>query len=119
MANIRLIQRRIRGVQSTAKITRAMEMIATSKMRRAQERGLAGRAYSEKIQQVLSDLAALPQAGGVLHPLLQRRPDAFLHPPSAHCTFSDAARRRMKARAWRRKFRRLLDQIRVDQDSLA
>jgi F-type H+-transporting ATPase subunit gamma len=51
-----------------------MEMIATSKMRRAQERGLAGRPYSEKIRQVLADLAALPMEGGALHPLLQRRP---------------------------------------------
>jgi len=50
-----------------------MEMIATSKMRRAQERGLAGRPYSEKIRQVIADLAALPQSGA-LHPLLQRRP---------------------------------------------
>jgi len=74
LANIRLIRRRIRGVQSIAKITKAMEMIATSKMRRAQERGLAGRPYSEKIQQVIADLAALPQAERVLHPLLQRRP---------------------------------------------
>ncbi len=76
MANIRLIRRRIRGVQSTAKITKAMEMIATSKMRRAQERGLAGRPYSEKIQQVIADLAALPETGRALHPLLQRRPVA-------------------------------------------
>ena len=73
MANIRLIRRRIKGTQSTAKITRAMEMIATSKMRRAQERGLAGRPYAEKIHQVLADLAALPTEGGALHPLLQRR----------------------------------------------
>ncbi len=73
MANIRLIRRRVRGIQSTAKITRAMEMIATSKMRRAQERGLAGRPYSEKIHQVLADLAALPQEGEAPHPLLQRR----------------------------------------------
>ncbi len=73
MANIRLIRRRIRGVQSTAKITRAMEMIATLKMRRAQERGLAGRPYAEKIHQVIADLAALPQEEGALHPLLQRR----------------------------------------------
>ena len=73
MADIRLIRRRIRGVQSTAKITRAMEMIATLKMRRAQERGLAGRPYADKILQVISDLAALPQEEGVLHPLLQRR----------------------------------------------
>jgi len=76
LANIRLIRRRIKGVQSTAKITRAMEMIATSKMRRAQERGLAGRPYSDKISQVLADLAALPREGAVLHPLLQRRPVA-------------------------------------------
>jgi F-type H+-transporting ATPase subunit gamma len=74
MANIRQIRRRIRGVQSTAKITRAMEMIATSKMRRAQEAGIAGRPYDEKIRQVISDLAALTQSGGALHPLLQRRP---------------------------------------------
>ncbi len=51
-----------------------MEMIATSKMRRAQERGLAGRPYSEKIHQVIADLAALPQTDIALHPLLQRRP---------------------------------------------
>lgn len=74
MANIRLIGRRIRSVQSTAKITKAMEMVATSKMRRAQERDLAGRPYAEKIRQVLSDLVA--QEGGAahsLHPLLDRR----------------------------------------------
>ena len=74
MANIRLIRNRIRSIQSTAKITRAMEMIATLNMRRAQERGLAGRPYSEKIHQVLADLAALPLEGRPLHPLLQRRP---------------------------------------------
>ncbi len=74
MADIRLIRRRIRGIKGISKITRAMEMIATSKMRRAQERGLAGRPYSEKIQQVLADLAALSQDGDSLHPLLQRRP---------------------------------------------
>jgi F-type H+-transporting ATPase subunit gamma len=51
-----------------------MEMIATSKMRRAQERGLAGRPYSEKIRQVISALAALPEADKALHPLLERRP---------------------------------------------
>jgi len=73
LANIRLIRRRIRGIKSTAKITKAMEMIATSKMRRAQERGLAGRPYAEKIYQVIADLAALPEMGRVLHPLLQRR----------------------------------------------
>lgn len=73
MAEIRLIRRRIQSVKSIAKITRAMEMVATSKMRRAQERGLAGRPYSNKICQVIADLAAMPQTESVLHPLLQRR----------------------------------------------
>jgi len=51
-----------------------MEMIATLKMRRAQERGLAGRPYAEKIQQVLADLAAVSPGGDLVPPLLQRRP---------------------------------------------
>ena len=72
MANIRLIRRRIRGVQSISKITRAMEMIATSKMRRAQEAGTAGRPYDQKIRQVIADLAAIPHTGES-HPLLRRR----------------------------------------------
>ncbi|MFH0942209.1 MAG: ATP synthase F1 subunit gamma [Chloroflexota bacterium] len=74
MANVRTIRRQIRGVQNIAKITRAMEMIATSKMRRAQEAGLAGRPYAELITRVLADLAGLEESGRELHPLLQRRP---------------------------------------------
>jgi F-type H+-transporting ATPase subunit gamma len=73
MSNTRMIRGRIRGVQNTAKITRAMEMIASSKMRKAQERGLAGRPYSDKIKQVIADLAALPSGNEGLHPLLQQR----------------------------------------------
>ena len=73
MADIRAIRTRIKGVQSIAKITRAMEMIATSKMRRAQERGLAGRPYSEKIRQVIADLASLSGDTETVHPLLQKR----------------------------------------------
>jgi F-type H+-transporting ATPase subunit gamma len=73
MADIRKVRRRIRGVQNIAKITRAMEMIAASKMRKAQDRGLCGRPYSEKIQQVIADLAALPEMT-LQHPLLQNRP---------------------------------------------
>ncbi|MFC1903603.1 ATP synthase F1 subunit gamma [Chloroflexota bacterium] len=74
MANIRAIRRRIKGIQSTSKITRAMEMVAASKMKRAQERGLAGRPYAEKIQQVIANLAALPETDRAFHPLLQVRP---------------------------------------------
>jgi F0F1-type ATP synthase gamma subunit len=46
MPDIRKVRRRIRGVRNISKITRAMEMIAASKMRKAQERGLQGRPYS-------------------------------------------------------------------------
>ncbi len=73
MPSVRAIRRRIRGVQNTAKITKAMEMVAASKMKRAQERGLQGRPYAEKIQQVIADLAALPEAVKKLPLLLQRR----------------------------------------------
>jgi len=74
MPTIREIRRRIRSVQSTAKITRAMEMIAASKMRRAQERNIAGRPYANLMRQVLADLAAQRQAGDEIHPLLVQRP---------------------------------------------
>ncbi|MBI2934692.1 MAG: ATP synthase F1 subunit gamma [Chloroflexi bacterium] len=74
MAQIQLIKRRIRSVQGTAKITKAMEMVAASKMKRAQERGLAGRPYDIRIRQVLGDLAAsLPPTARAVHPLLGAR----------------------------------------------
>ncbi len=74
MPNIRQIRRRIRSVQNTAKITHAMEMIAGAKMRRAQERGLAGRPYSRQIRGVLGHLAAQAQGPDIVHPLMERRP---------------------------------------------
>jgi len=75
MATLREIRRRIRSVQSTAKITKAMELVAASKMRRAQQRALAGRPYAERLTWVLADLAeTMPQMDVEdLHPLLQRR----------------------------------------------
>ena len=73
MANIRQIRRRIRSVQNTAKITKAMQMIAASKMRRAQQLTLEGRPYAQKLQEVLADLAAQPVEAEEVHPLLQRR----------------------------------------------
>ncbi len=74
MPNTKAIRQRIKGVQNTAKITRAMEMIASAKMRKAQERGLAGRPYSDKIKQVIADLSAMQQVVGDVHPLLRKRP---------------------------------------------
>ena len=73
MINPRLLRRRIRSVQSTAKITRAMEMIAAAKMKRAQEQALAGRPYNDKITQVIADLAAEFEGMATLHPLLAKR----------------------------------------------
>ena len=57
--NVRALKLRIRSLTNTAKITKAMRMIAASKMRRAQEMVLAGRPYSEKIEVMLADLAAV------------------------------------------------------------
>lgn len=74
MVSPRILRRRIRSVQSTAKITRAMEMIATAKMKKAQDQAFAGRPYSSKIMQVIADLAASAAAGGAVHPLLVARP---------------------------------------------
>lgn len=74
MATTREIRRRIRSVQSTAKITRAMEMVAASRMRRAQERSVAARPYADKMRLVLSDLACQPQATEQPHPLMVQRP---------------------------------------------
>ncbi len=73
--NVRAIRDRIRSVSNTAKVTRAMQLVAASKMRRAQERALAARPYSDQLRQVLSQLAAYTQAEGerVSHPLLEQR----------------------------------------------
>ena len=73
MPSVRQIRRRIRSVENTAKITKAMSMIAASKMRRAQESALSGRPYSDRIQSLLSHLAAQPQDEERLPPLLRRR----------------------------------------------
>ena len=75
MANTREIRRRIRTVQNAAKVTKAMELVAASKMRRAQQRALAGRPYAERLTWVLADLAeTMPQMDpDTLHPLLQSR----------------------------------------------
>jgi F-type H+-transporting ATPase subunit gamma len=75
LATTRQIRRRIRSVQSTAKITKAMELVAASKMRRAQQRALAGRPYAERLTWVLADLAeTLPSMEEEsIHPLLRRR----------------------------------------------
>lgn len=62
------IKRRIRSIQSTQKITKAMKMVAAAKLRRAQEKLLASRPFAAKLNEVLARL--VQGAGGFSHPLL-------------------------------------------------
>ncbi len=75
MPSTREIRRRIRGVQSTARITKAMELIAAAKMRRAQQRVLASRPYATKLVDFLGDLVARQSGTDMsdLHPLMEVR----------------------------------------------
>jgi F-type H+-transporting ATPase subunit gamma len=70
-AQLRVLRRRIRSVQSTKKITKAMELIATSRIARAQARVEASRPYAREITKVLSALASA--AGTLDNPLLVER----------------------------------------------
>jgi F-type H+-transporting ATPase subunit gamma len=71
MASQRDIRRRIQSSKNIKQITRAMQFVAASKLKRAQEATLASRAYADKIDEVLADLAIV--LGGEDHPLLVRR----------------------------------------------
>lgn len=73
MANTREIRRRIRSVENTAKITNAIQLVAASKMRRAQDRALQARPYAEKMQAVLGHLSGVAGDPDTAHPLLERR----------------------------------------------
>jgi F-type H+-transporting ATPase subunit gamma len=70
-AQLRLVRRRIRSVQSTMKITRAMELIAASRIVRAQQRVEAARPYAELLTKAMEDVAR--QTGNLVHPLLGER----------------------------------------------
>ncbi|MGH7309874.1 MAG: ATP synthase F1 subunit gamma [Candidatus Rokuibacteriota bacterium] len=73
MATLRDIRRRIRSVQSTQKITRAMKLVAAAKLRRAQERILAARPYASKMAELLGNLVSAVGPDGAAHPLLEQR----------------------------------------------
>src|SRR5438067_13084185 len=76
MATLRQIQRRIRSVQSTAKTTRALSLVAGSRMRRAQQMALAHRPYATALAGMLADVIESASQGdeeGALHPLLEPR----------------------------------------------
>jgi F-type H+-transporting ATPase subunit gamma len=72
MANTQDIRRRIKSIRNTAQITKAMQMVAASKMRKAQQHALAGRPYAGLMNKVLVSLQK--RTDHKLHPLLQVRP---------------------------------------------
>jgi F-type H+-transporting ATPase subunit gamma len=65
------LRRRIRAVKNTQQITKAMKMVAASKLRRAQERMMNARPYAQQMQRVLSSVAA--RVDPSIHPLLVTR----------------------------------------------
>ncbi|MFN0072037.1 MAG: ATP synthase F1 subunit gamma [Chloroflexota bacterium] len=76
MPSLRDIKRRIRSIKNTSQITKAMEMVAASRMRRAQQRVTSARPYSDTMRSLIQELASSigGSAGAELHPLLVQRP---------------------------------------------
>jgi F-type H+-transporting ATPase subunit gamma len=72
MPSTRDIRRRIKSVKNTAQITKAMQMVASSKMRKAQMNALAGRPYATLMNSVLASVTN--GAGDFTHPLIEVRP---------------------------------------------
>ncbi|MDD5200025.1 MAG: ATP synthase F1 subunit gamma [Terrimicrobiaceae bacterium] len=72
MPSTRDIRRRIKSVKNTAQITKAMQMVAASKMRRAQTAALAGHPYAQLLNRVLVSLSG--RVNHAAHPLLEERP---------------------------------------------
>jgi F-type H+-transporting ATPase subunit gamma len=72
-ARLREVRRRIRSVQSTMKITRAMELIATSRIMKAQERVEQSRPYANRLTAAITDVASVSEVPGI--ELLEERPE--------------------------------------------
>ncbi len=72
MANTRDMRRRIKSIKNTAQITKAMEMVAASKMRKAQQIAMAGRAYADLLNRMSASVARRVEEDD--HPLLTHRP---------------------------------------------
>ncbi len=72
MANLRDLRRRRKSAANTRKITRTMELVASAKLRKAQEAAAASRPYSEGLRELVAQISAA--GGGVAsHPLMRRR----------------------------------------------
>ena len=80
MANVLDLRRRIRSVKNTRQITKAMKLVAAAKLRRAQERAIAGRPYARMLASVIASMVRRidvydPGTGELRHPLLLSRPE--------------------------------------------
>jgi F-type H+-transporting ATPase subunit gamma len=71
MPSTRDIRRRIKSVKNTAQITKAMQMVAAAKMRKAQQAALVGRPYADLMNAILAEAA--PRIAGFEHPLMKTR----------------------------------------------
>src|SRR6516164_3766613 len=72
MPSTRDIRRRIKSVKNTAQITKAMQIVAAAKMRKAQQAALVGRPYAQLLNEIMSEAAR--NTIGFDHPLLESRP---------------------------------------------
>jgi len=75
LASLRDIRRRIRGVKSIAQVTKAMQMVAATRMRRAQQRALDSRPYADAIREMVIELGRQRPDPLSLHPLQVVRPE--------------------------------------------
>jgi len=73
MPSLRDLRRRIKSVEGIRQITRAMQMVAATKLRRSQQRIEAARPYTQKMDEILSHLGDAIRAGTIYHPLLVPR----------------------------------------------
>ena len=71
MASTRDLRRRIKSIRNTSQITKAMQMVAAAKMRKAQQAALSGRPYASLMNEVLAEVTA--NAGDFTHPLMETR----------------------------------------------
>src|ERR1035438_7961594 len=74
MPSTRDIRRRIKSVKNTAQITKAMQMVAAAKMRKAQSAAVIGRPYAQLLNEIMAEAAT--RTVGFDHPLMQSRPVA-------------------------------------------
>jgi F-type H+-transporting ATPase subunit gamma len=73
MASLRDIRRRIKGVKNIRQVTRAMNMIAAARLRRAQSKAMSARPYAERLSEILQDVVS-SSGSASRHPLMADRP---------------------------------------------